>query len=346
MTTVLQIGTMKGAWLARSDDRTAWDISQPALKGWQVTTFGRTADGTHLAATASTWYGAAVHRSEDLADWQQVVPGPQFEGDGAPSLEKVWTLATTDGALFAGVAEAGLFRSDDNAATWRPVPGFNEHPTRPGWQPGLGGLAAHRILVDPADVKRMWVGVSAVGVFYTEDGGTTWELRNAGIPHAAQDDTYPDIGFCVHGLVADPAAPDTIWRQDHLGVFRTTNGALSWHRIEDGLPAGFGFAIGRDTASGRLFVVPLESDEFRMPVGGEFAVYSSDDGGDSWQMAGGWSRPGSDTVLRDAIATDGEGGVYVGTTGGRVAVSSDAGESWHELPHTFPRILSVHALTV
>ncbi len=344
MTTTLGIGTVKGAWLARSVGSRDWDLTGPILKGWQVNTFGLAGDGSFLLSTGSTWYGAALHRSRDLDQWEQIVGGPAYGPDLERSLQQIWTVTATGDALFAGVADAGLFRSDDAGATWQPVEGFNDHPTRPGWQPGLGGLAAHRILVDPSDGARMWVAVSAVGVFYSGDGGDSWELRNKGVPKAAASDDYDQIGYCVHCLAHDPADADTIWRQDHAGVFRTRDGGISWERIENGLPAAFGFPVGRDAASGRLFVVPLESDEFRLPMGGEFAVYASDDGGDSWFRAGGWSRPGFDGVLRDAMAVDGAGGVYVGTTAGRVAYTRDAGDSWHELGTTFPRILTVHVL--
>ena len=318
----------------------------PFFKGWQVNTFGRAPDGAYLLSTGSTWYGAALHRSHDLAEWSQVVDGPAYDESADRSLEQIWTLTSAGDTLLAGVAQAGLFASSDSGATWHDVPGFNEHPTRPGWQPGLGGLAAHRILVDPANSARMWVGVSAVGVFATEDGGDTWELRNEGVPQVAPSDDYPEIGYCVHCLAHDPTDPNTIWRQDHAGVFRSTDAARTWHRIESGLPAGFGFPIGRDGATGRLFVVPLESDEFRLPIGGEFAIYASDDGGDSWSCAGDWSRSGYDGVLRDAMAVDGERGVYVGSTAGRVAYSSDAGDSWRELTETFPRITTVHAFAI
>lgn len=343
MGVVLAIGTMKGAWFAHRNG-SAWKTDGPSLKGWQVNTFGRRPDGTYLLTTGSSWYGAAIHRSHDLRDWSQIVAGPAYEEGGDRKLEQIWTLTEADGSLYAGVAEAGLFRSGDLGETWEPVPGFNDHPTRPRWEPGLGGLTAHRILVDSRDPSRMWVGVSAVGVFATEDGGSTWELRNRGIPAAGSpEDAEPDVGYCVHCLVADPDDAETIWRQDHMGVFRTSDGARTWERIEDGLPAGFGFPIGRDPVSGRLFLVPLESDEARLPVGGRLGVYTSDDRGDSWRLAGGLDGPGYDGVLRDAMAVDGLGGVYVGTTSGRIAYSADSGDTWAELPGTFPRILSVHA---
>ena len=340
MGVVLAIGTMKGAWFARPTD-SGWHFSGPSFKGWQVNTFGGAGDGSYLLTTGSSWYGAAIHRSDDLSEWTQIVAGPAYGDDDGPKLTQIWTLAGRDRTLFAGVAEAGLFRSDDDGTTWSPVNGFNQHPTRGGWEPGLGGLTAHRILLDSNDAAHMWVGVSAVGVFETADAGVTWDLRNEGLPKAATNEEYSGIGYCVHCLVADPSDPNTIWRQDHAGVFRTTDGGRHWDRIETGLPAGFGFPIDRDPVTGRLFVVPLESDEFRLPVDGELAVYGSDDGGDSWEPKGSWS--GYDGVLRDAMTVDGAGGVYLGTTGGRVVFSSDSGDNWAEMGETFPRILSLHA---
>ncbi len=74
-----------------------------------------------------------------------------------------------------------MFRSDDGGANWSHVAGLREHPSRPGWQPGAGGLICHTIVPHPSDAEKMWVAISAVGTFATEDGGTTWEARNRGV---------------------------------------------------------------------------------------------------------------------------------------------------------------------
>ncbi|HSM02099.1 MAG TPA: exo-alpha-sialidase [Acidimicrobiia bacterium] len=345
--TTIGIGTVKGAFFLRGNG-SRWDLSGPQFKGWAVTTFGRSPSGDHLLATGSNWFGAAIHRSADLGEWEQIVDGPAWPEGGDRKLNNVWTIATSGDTTYAAVDQAGLFRSDDDGASWRPVPGFNEHATRPGWQPGFGGLAAHRLLFDPNDAERMWLGVSAVGVFRTEDGGDSWQLANKGVTKPAPDPDDEEIGYCVHCLVADPDDPDTIWRQEHTGVYRTHDGGDSWQRIEEGLPARFGFPIARDGASGALFVVPLESDEHRMPLGGEFRVYRSTDRGDSWHVSGEGhpEEPVYAGVLRDAIATDGAGGVYVGTTAGTVHLTGDGGDTWTALPEVLPRILSVGVLEV
>ena len=91
----------------------------------------------------------------------------------------MWSLAPGHGRLYAGVEPAGLFQSDDAGRTWRHVAGLQEHPSRPEWQPGGGGLILHSLVFDPDDAKRMWVGISSAGVFHTADGGLSWEPRNS-----------------------------------------------------------------------------------------------------------------------------------------------------------------------
>jgi hypothetical protein len=344
MTTV-GIGTVKGAFFLRRNGA-GWDLEGPQFKGWAVTTFGRSPSGDHLLGTGSNWFGAAIHRSPDLEAWEQVVAGPAWPEGGDRKLNNIWTIVTNGDTAFAAVDEAGLFRSGDDGASWQPVTAFNEHPSRPGWQPGFGGLAAHRLLIDPEQPERMWLGVSAVGVFRTEDGGDSWHLKNRGVTKPAPDPDDAEIGYCVHCLVADPGDPETIWRQEHTGVYRTSDAGDSWERIEEGLPARFGFPIVRDDRSGALFVFPLESDEHRMPVDGEFRVYRSTDNGDTWHVSGEGhpDRPMYAGVLRDAMATDGEGGVYLGSTAGTIHLTRDGGDHWAALPQVLPRILSLAVL--
>jgi photosystem II stability/assembly factor-like uncharacterized protein len=311
-----------------------------------TTAFGRAGDGTYLAGTASNWYGATVSRSTDLENWDEIEDGPAYEEDSGRKLKKIWTFHTAaDGTAYAGVDEAGLFRSSDHGVTWAPVSGLNDHETQPNWQGGGGGLCAHHVL---SDSNRVWVGISSVGLFRTDDGGETFGRFDEGVTPASTTDEGADIdGWCVHGLVADPADPNRIWRQDHMGMYRTADGGESWERIENGLPSGFGFAIRRDHRTGRLFNAPIDKPENRTPVDGRFAVYSSDDEGDSWQVAGtGWHEdPGYGIVLRGAMTTDEEDplGVYVGTTSGEVWGSVDTGDTWRRLPGTYPRILTVAA---
>src|SRR5690606_23001630 len=85
--------------------------------------------------------------------------------DNDPPVRAGWSLAIApDGALYAGVDPAGLFRSEDGGRRWAHVPGLRDHPSRPHWNPGGAGLVLHHIVPHPADPARMWVGISAAGV--------------------------------------------------------------------------------------------------------------------------------------------------------------------------------------
>jgi photosystem II stability/assembly factor-like uncharacterized protein len=338
------VGTEKGGYVLEGSER-SWEVKGPLFPGWKVTAFGQTPDGTHLAAVGSNWFGIGIHRSRDLETWEQTDAPPAWPEETERKMEQVWTFHTADEKVWAGVAHAGLFTSDDHGVTWEPVDGLNEHRTRGDWQPGLGGLCAHRIMVDGA---TRWVAISAVGVLRSDDGGVSWKLKNDGVTPAGipEDAPRPEVGYCVHCIAHDQADRMKIWRQDHTGVYRSTDGGDNWERIENGLPAAFGFVMWRDDDSRRLFTIPLEADSNRVPVGGRLRVYSSDDEGDSWHVAGtGWSdSPQFTGVLRGAFDGDNRGTFCFGTTGGKLWLTGDNGETWQELAPSFPRIGTVSLL--
>src|SRR5207237_9846347 len=138
------LGTLKAG--VRLDTQTA-RLEGPFFKGWKVTAALRAPAGTTYVATASDVYGAAIHASEDLARWRQIEHGPAYSKESGRKLQQVWKLVSGPRGLWAGVDEAGAFASEDGER-WEPVPGLNEHASRPRWVPGFGGLCAHAVLFD------------------------------------------------------------------------------------------------------------------------------------------------------------------------------------------------------
>ncbi len=348
MRVVTLVGTEKGAFVCTSNgQRHEWTVDGPIFKGWRVTATTRTPSGRYLVATASQVYGPGLHASTDLKNWTQIESRPAYPEGSDRRLTQMWTLRSTPQRLYAGVDVAGLFTSDDDGESWAPVPALNDHDTRPGWFPGAGGLCAHAVLVDPHRPERIWCGISAVGVWRSDDGGASWHAKNRGIRCVMEDQTTPEIGYCVHGLALDPENADLLYRQDHTGMYRSKDAGDTWETIESGLPSWFGFPVAIDPRTRTLFVFPMESDEYRMPVGGRLAVYRSRNRGDSWEplTKGLPTEPSYAGVLRGGLAVDGLGpaGVYVGTTSGDVFISGDAGDSWQRLPLRLPRVLSVGA---
>lgn len=217
------------------------------------------------------------------------------------------------------------------------------------WFPGNGGLCLHTILVDPKNAKRMWVGISAVGMFRTRDGGETWTAINNGLPQMPTGAEGSPTCCCPHKPVLDPRDANTLYMQFHGGVLGSTDAGDSWHPIENGLPGNFGFPLVISNR-GELFICPLQADEQRFFKDGEFRFYKSTNGGDAWTpMSKGLpGQPQFVSVLRDAMAVDAHdlAGVYVGTTMGELWCSPDAGQSWSQLPGNLPRIETVRAYSV
>ena len=99
------------------------------------------------------------------------------------------------------------------------------------WTPTCSRSLRTSFVVDCANPQRLYTGISAVGVFRSDDAGATWALKNAGVPVILENEEHEDIGYCVHSIVQDPQAPETLFRQDHMGIFRTRDAGESWERV-------------------------------------------------------------------------------------------------------------------
>jgi photosystem II stability/assembly factor-like uncharacterized protein len=351
---LLLVGTKKGAFILESDvDRRDWSLKGPLCEGWPIhDLIVEPGSGAILAAGGSPWYGGAVWRSNDLGEsWTHSSAGMTY-GDDGPAMRSVWSLAATDSTLFAGVEPAGLFRSQDGGATWSHVEGLTNHPSRPTWEPGAGGLILHSIVPHPTDSARTWVGISAVGTFETRDGGASWEPRNKGVRAGFMPDPEPITGQCVHHLVAAAGEPETLYQQNHCGVYRSENGGASWTEITAGLPSEFGFPIvthprDPDTA----WVIPLNgADQGRYVPDAQAATWRTRDRGASWTRLD-RGLPASDafiSVLREAMARDtlDPVGITFGTSTGQLWHSSDEGDSWRMITDTLPEIWAVEAVVL
>jgi photosystem II stability/assembly factor-like uncharacterized protein len=352
----LLVGTTKGAFILESDaDRRDWALNGPLCEGWPIhDLIVEPSTGAILAAGGSPWFGPAVWRSEDGGTtWTHSSAGLTYgDGDDAPSIPTVWSLAATpDGALLAGVEPAGLFRSEDGGATWTHVSGLREHPSRPGWQPGAGGLILHTIVPHPTDPDRTWVGISAVGVFETRDRGRTWEARNSGVRTDFIPGPAPETGQCVHKFAMAAGEPETLYQQNHCGQYRSTDGGLTWTDLSaNGLPSQFGFPLVTHPRDPKTFwVIPLTPpEEGRYLPDASGAVWRTTDRGETWSR-GGNGLPQEDaylSILREAMARDtlDPVGVTFGTKTGQLWHSSDAGDHWRLITANLPEIWAVEAV--
>jgi photosystem II stability/assembly factor-like uncharacterized protein len=358
---LLLVGTMKGAFVLKAGaDRARWDIGGPYFPGSAVYAMAYDARGGRhriWAGPQSMHWGGLLRTSDDFGStWTNPEEANVKFPDGAETaLKQIWQIApgreSEPDTLYCGVEPAALFVSRDAGATWKLVEGLWNHPQRPRWEPGGGGLCLHTVILDPERLDRIRIAVSTGGMYVTDDGGSTWRPSNNGIRAVFLPDKYPEFGQCVHKVVQARARPDRLFLQNHWGLYRSDDRGETWTDIANGVPSDFGFPIAihprqPDTA----WIVPLESDEFRCTPEGKLRVYRTRDAGASWQplSKGLPQQEAYETVLRDALAVDAltPAGVYFGTRNGKLFASADEGESWTGVANGLPPIISVKAAVV
>jgi hypothetical protein len=355
------VGTRKGAFVASSDRRRrSWKIGPAALGSSDV--YHVASDPRHpghlYAAANSEFWGPMVQQSRDWGKtWNETAtPMTPISKDRphdrgpvpAGPVVHLWHLEPgppeAPGRLYLGADPHLLFRSDDLGASWEAVESINQNPNRKNWGPGNGGPCLHTVLLDPRDARRMYIGMSSVGTFRSEDGGRNWTPTNKNVecPFLPEENRFPETGQCVHKVAIDSADPDTFYRQDHGGIYVSHDRMGSWDRIGKPLGDDFGFGVASPPARpGLAYFVRL--DGYRTTAR-YFQVQEWNDKTRRWRMlVRANAFPGKFNVLREGVATDAldPPGIYVGTTTGQLFVSPNAGKSWQVLPYVFPQIRSV-----
>src|SRR6266446_921775 len=303
------VGTRKGAFVLTSDGkRERWDISGPHFAGWEIYHVkGSPADPDRLyASQCSGWFGQVIQRSDDGGTtWEPVgnqftyqgEPGTHLWYDGTPhpwEFARVWHLEPSlddPDTVYAGVEDAGLFRSTDGGRQWQELPGLRTHSSGPSWQPGAGGMCLHTIILDQAQPGRIFAAISAAGAFRSDDAGQTWLPVNRGLHSEGIPDAGAEVGHCVHRLAMHPARPSVLYMQKHWDVMRSDDAGESWHEVSGDLPTDFGFPIDVHAHEPEtVYVVPITSDSHHFPPEGKLRVYRSRTGGDEWEPLTGACR--------------------------------------------------------
>jgi photosystem II stability/assembly factor-like uncharacterized protein len=208
------------------------------------------------------------------------------------------------GQIFAGT-RGGIFRSQDNGATWAKV----------------NANSATNFVIKSSE--QIFAAIGA-GVLRSVDGGSTWTAANNGLTNR---DTYT-IALKSNG---------DIFVGTRSGVFRSSDNGDNWVEVNAGL-LGFNATALVTAADGKVL-----TGIGRSPLGcgngsGGF-VFRSENNGNTWEKAGA-GLPVNDV---NALTKNSKGEIYAGTTGGLYR-SSDNGSTW-TADQTGMGARSVRALT-
>jgi hypothetical protein len=354
----LAVGTTQGLFMV-SDGMP----DGPFFKGSHVPAFLQLGN-RYYVATIDPLVGPTLRTSDDGGEsWSDLGATPiGLPADFGEQLVQICQLQADYSApaaasdvpgVFAGVEPAALFRSSDGIR-FELVRGLWDHPDRPRWKAGGGGLVLHTVLTHRDRRGRITVAIANGGIYRSDDDGDTWHPRISGMAeprgHEGSQARLPG----VHKLAFDAAGPDTLFAQTDTGIYRTENAGDSWVRVgrsgeAGGVASDFGFpVVGHPVEPGTAFVFPLESEEYPCSPGGRPRVYRTTDGGARWGALGtGLPHQNAHvTVLGDAF-TVGDGAPYplaFGTKAGELFASLDQGDNWRLIASELPPVLCVRVL--
>jgi photosystem II stability/assembly factor-like uncharacterized protein len=211
--------------------------------------------------------------------WKRISLGQEFERDTVTAL----VIDPKDPeVLYAGMQNAGIFKSIDGGLSWRPT------------HQGLADAHVTSLLIDFQNPQILYAGTPS-GIFKTEDGGENW--------YQFAKEIY---------LLMDPQDSSHLYKRDSNIIYETTDRGESWETVytsKEGCP---GEILGWDihpTDGKTLFVGGGEECE---P-----GVYLSGDGGQTWTLLAKTEiRPGGFTIHDIGfdsltIGLDRQGNIYI-----------------------------------
>jgi photosystem II stability/assembly factor-like uncharacterized protein len=206
----------------------------------------RADEHSRIILLVGTRKGAWIyHGDASRRRWR--VDGPHFLGHIVNHL----VLDPRDGKTLLMAAKTGhlgptIFRSDDFGHTWKEAA---EPPAFRQASPGEPALAVdYTFWLSPGhgDEPGVWyAGTSPIGLFRSEDGGSTWRVVNGFNEHqmrfkwAPPDDRTPD-GAILHSILIDPRDPARLYISlSGGGTFESRDRGASWHPLNQGVEANF-----------------------------------------------------------------------------------------------------------
>ncbi|MCP3979151.1 MAG: glycosyl hydrolase [bacterium] len=303
-------------WETVFDDQASYSLGCVAIDPgkpeviWLGT--GENVGGRHVG------YGDGVYRSLDA--------GKSWENMGLKESEHIGKIlvdprnsnvvyVASQGPLWSGGGDRGLFKTSDGGATWGRILGGGEY------------TGVNDVIMDPRDPDVLYAtthqrlrtvaalinGGPETGIHKSSDGGKTWAELTSGLPEV-------DMGRI--GLALAPQNPDVVYATIELpqrtgGFYRSTDAGGSWEKRSDYISGGTGPHYYQE-----IFASPHKFDRvYHMDV----RAHVSEDGGTTFVRVGEKHKHGDNHALAfdpndpDYLLMGSDGGLYE---------SWDLGKNW------------------
>ena len=183
-----------------------------------------------------------------------------------------------------------------------------------------------QIVIEPDDPRRIWVGVEIDGLWFSGDGGATWERRDDGF-----------ISADIHGIALVTNGGTAMLAATNEGLHSSHDHGRHWTFEKLDSPWQYTRTLAaRADNSGVLFLTNGDG-----PPGTIGRLLRSRDHGKSWQDAG---LPGEvqSTVYHVATHPSDPMLMFAATNLGQIYRSKDGGDTWVALKR---RLGEIRALT-
>ena len=315
---LLTLWIVVGASAAQAADAD-WELLGPGEAVFELFT---PTSGAFFARTAT-----ALLRSDDAGlSWQPVNLPPTVPPNLPPptpspeSVRRAFAVDPTDHSIIFTSDVVGLLRTTDGGETWTSLS-----------IPSGVGQSVQDIVVSPADHQRIYVQTFAsetmsgqVWNLRSDDGGTTWTITR-------YQSAGPSCAFGYPLFQAQPSDPNRLFRVGGCSrgvsngepVERSMDGGQTWKRVTTFEMGNVRSLVGGQGAQpNRFYLAVIDRPQHTA------RLFRSDDDLASLTPVLDVPDATSVVVTYDPAAPD---RVIVGTSGGGVQESADAGQTWAPL---------------
>src|SRR5579862_499608 len=277
-----------------------------------------------LAVSAGACFSVA--NAQALPDWRHIGNAAidlDLAGLATGPVARCWFLA--DGSRLRIQTAAGKVFETSDLETWHADPPTTTIPAVPAGQAARLPEPGAQVRNAPSQTSRVYA--FGTYVYRSDDGGGHWANLTGVISGLVAQSL---VGDSLQDLAVSPSNPDEIVVAGGDGVFRSVDGGLSWHGLNDGLP---------NLISARIRSLPLASQGTQVELKDGMVVEWQPGERQAWQPA---DNPQAviDRALREGLSNElvwntpvtalGRGGLYLyaGTKNGSIRGSSDGGSTW------------------